>query len=134
MKGTVAHQTTDIWGAPWMRAAKPYWGSWIHGGGWIAQHYWEHFRFTQDTVFLRERAYPAIKAYAEFYADWLVLDERDQTLISTSLVAIVPYLILATIWYIIGSFGYYLGRKKMKCISSNKSDETVTLTHDEINA
>ncbi|REE82109.1 alpha-L-fucosidase 2 [Lutibacter oceani] len=83
MNGTVAHQTTDIWGAPWMRAAKPYWGSWIHGGGWIAQHYWEHFRFTQDTVFLRERAYPAIKAYAEFYADWLVLDERDQTLIST---------------------------------------------------
>ncbi len=82
MNGTVAHQTTDLWGAPWMRAAKPYWGSWIHGGGWIAQHYWEHYRFTQDTVFLRERAYPAIKAYAEFYADWLVLDERDNTLIS----------------------------------------------------
>jgi alpha-L-fucosidase 2 len=83
MNGTVAHQTTDLWGAPWMRAAKPYWGSWIHGGGWIAQHYWEHYRFTQDTIFLRERAYPAIKAYAEFYADWLVLDERDNTLIST---------------------------------------------------
>ena len=82
MNGTVAHQTTDLWGTPWMRAAKPYWGSWIHGGGWIAQHYWEHFRFTQDTAFLKERAYPAIKSYAQFYADWLVLDKRDTTLIS----------------------------------------------------
>jgi len=82
MRGTIAHQTTDLWATPWMRAAQPYWGSWIHGGGWIAQHYWEHYRFTQDTVFLRERAYPAIKSYAQFYADWLVLDERDNTLIS----------------------------------------------------
>lgn len=80
--GTVAHQTTDLWAAPWMRAKKPYWGSWIHGGGWLAQHYWEHFRFTQDTTFLSERAYPAIKAYAEFYLDWLVLDKRDSTWVS----------------------------------------------------
>lgn len=82
MHGTVAHQTTDLWGAPWMRATKPYWGSWIHGGGWLAQHYWEHFRFTQDATFLKERAYPAIKAYAEFYTDWLVLDKRDNTWVS----------------------------------------------------
>ncbi|ULC58049.1 glycoside hydrolase family 95 protein [Flaviramulus sp. BrNp1-15] len=82
MRGAISHHTTDLWGTPWMRAVKPYWGSWIHGGGWIAQHYWEHYRFTQDTVFLKERAYPAIKAYAEFYADWLVLDERDNTLVS----------------------------------------------------
>lgn len=82
LSGTVAHQTTDLWGTPWMRASKPYWGSWIHGGGWISQHYWEHYRFTQDTTFLRERAYPAIKAYAEFYSDWLTLDERDNTLVS----------------------------------------------------
>lgn len=82
MNGTIAHQTTDLWATPWMRASTPYWGSWIHGGGWIAQHYWEHYRFTQDTTFLRNRAYPAIKAFAEFYADWLVLDERDNTLIS----------------------------------------------------
>ena len=58
----------------------------------------------------------------------------DQTLISTSLIAIVPYLILATIWYIIGGFGYYVGNKKIKCSSPNKSDETVTLMNDEINA
>ncbi|AVR43991.1 hypothetical protein C7S20_01215 [Christiangramia fulva] len=82
MNGAVAHQATDLWAAPWMRAEKPYWGSWIHGGGWIVRQYWDHFQFTQDTVFLRERAYPALKAYAEFYADWLTEDERDSTLIS----------------------------------------------------
>ena len=78
-----------------------------------------------------------IYALGTFFSKLSVIPQTpffDQTLISTSLVAIVPYLILATIWYIIGSFGYYLGRKKMKCMSSNKSDETVTLTHDEINA
>ncbi|MDT0689706.1 glycoside hydrolase family 95 protein [Salegentibacter sp. F188] len=83
MSGTVAHQTTDLWAAPWMQAETAYWGSWIHGGGWLAQHYWEHYRFTQDTTFLKERAYPALKAYAEFYSDWLTEDPRDGTLIST---------------------------------------------------
>jgi len=58
----------------------------------------------------------------------------DQTLISTSLLAIVPYLILATIWYVIGSLGYYVDRKKIKHISPNKSHETVTSTLDEIDA
>ncbi len=82
MNGAIVHHTTDLWAAPWMRAEKPYWGSWIHGGGWIVRQYWEHFQFTQDTIFLRERAYPALKAYAEFYADWLTEDERDSTLVS----------------------------------------------------
>ncbi|MDZ7613125.1 MAG: hypothetical protein U5K51_05000 [Flavobacteriaceae bacterium] len=82
MNGTVVHHATDLWGSPWMQAAKPYWGSWIHGGAWLSRHYWEHYSFTQDTVFLRERAFPAIKAFAEFYSDWLVLDEADGTLIS----------------------------------------------------
>ncbi|MDT0685418.1 glycoside hydrolase family 95 protein [Autumnicola psychrophila] len=83
MSGTVAHQTSDLWASPWMQAETAYWGSWIHGGGWLAQHYWEHYQFTQDTTFLKERAYPALKAYAEFYSDWLTEDPRDGTLIST---------------------------------------------------
>lgn len=72
MNGAMIHHATDLWAPTWMRAARAYWGSWIHGGGWIVQHMWEHYRFTQDEVFLRERAYPAIKAIAEFYVDWLV--------------------------------------------------------------
>ncbi|WP_186757687.1 glycoside hydrolase family 95 protein [Echinicola salinicaeni] len=75
-RGSVIHHTTDLWAAPWMRANQPYWGAWIHGGGWLAQHYWEHYRFTQDMNFLRDRAYPALKAFAAFYLDWLELDEE----------------------------------------------------------
>lgn len=73
-RGAVIHHTTDLWAPAYMRAAQPYWGSWIHGGGWIVQHYWEHYRFTEDLAFLEKRAYPAMKAIAEFYLDWLVKD------------------------------------------------------------
>jgi len=81
-RGAMVHHTTDLWAPTWMRAEQAYWGSWIHGGGWLAQHYWEHYRFTQDKDFLRATAYPAMKAFAEFYLDWLVLDERDNTWVS----------------------------------------------------
>jgi alpha-L-fucosidase 2 len=75
-RGAVVHQATDLWTPAFMRAEQPYWGSWIHGGGWLGQHYWEHYVFTGDKNFLRERAYPAIKSFAEFYLDWLVMDEK----------------------------------------------------------
>lgn len=75
-RGTVVHHTTDLWAPAWMRAERPYWGSWIHGGGWLVQHYWEHYRYTCDTTFLRDRGYPALKAFASFYLDWLVKDEN----------------------------------------------------------
>lgn len=71
LNGAVIHHTTDLWAPAWMRAVQPYWGSWIHGGGWIVQHMWEHYQFTQDETFLRDHAYPALKAIAEFYVDWL---------------------------------------------------------------
>ncbi len=76
MNGAVVHHASDLWAAPWMRAEQAYWGSWIHGGGWLMQHMWEHYRFTQDTLFLKNQAYPAMKAIAEFYMDWIVEDEN----------------------------------------------------------
>ena len=76
MSGSVVHHATDLWAPAWMRAERAYWGAWIHGGGWAVQHYWEHFRYTNDTTFLRERAYPALRSVAEFYVDWLVWDEE----------------------------------------------------------
>jgi alpha-L-fucosidase 2 len=48
----------------------------------MVQHYWQHYLFTQDKTFLRERAFPAIKAVAIFYSDWLIEDERDGSLIA----------------------------------------------------
>lgn len=82
MRGFVAHQATDFWAPAWMRAERPYWGAWIGGGGWLMQHFWDHYQFTKDEVFLRDRAYPVIKASALFYLDWLMKDPRDGQWIS----------------------------------------------------
>ncbi len=48
----------------------------------MMQHYWQHYLFTQDENFLRERAFPAIQEVAKFYSDWLIEDPRDGKLIS----------------------------------------------------
>ena len=82
-RGTMAHHATDIWAAPFMRAEQAYWGSWIHGGGWAGQHYWEYYQYTQDKEFLKNRAYPTLKALSEFYLDWLVWDEKTESWISS---------------------------------------------------
>jgi alpha-L-fucosidase 2 len=74
---------SDLWGATWMKAATAYWGSSFGAGGWMMQHYWQHFEFNRDTLFLRERAFPAIHKIAQFYSDWLIEDPRDGTLIAT---------------------------------------------------
>lgn len=46
------------------------------------QHYWQHYLYTQDENFLREKAFPAMQEVAKFYSDWLITDPRDGTLVS----------------------------------------------------
>src|SRR5690606_23811289 len=50
-------------------------------GAWLAQHYYEHYRFQGDEKFLRERAWPVMKAAADFWLDALVKDKRDGLLV-----------------------------------------------------
>ncbi|WP_177180964.1 glycosyl hydrolase family 95 catalytic domain-containing protein [Parapedobacter koreensis] len=68
--GWVVHHLTDAWGftAP---ADGPQ-GIWPVGAAWLAQHPWEHYCYTLDTAFLRQRAYPLMKGAAEFILDFLV--------------------------------------------------------------
>lgn len=81
-EGSFLPHATDLWGPTWMRAATAYWGSSMGAGGWMMQHYWQHYAFTQDTTFLRERAFPAMLEVAKFYSDWIIKDPRDGKLIS----------------------------------------------------
>jgi alpha-L-fucosidase 2 len=71
-RGFVAHHITDVWGftAP---GDLPRSGLWPTGAAWLAQHLWEHYLFTPDRAFL-QRAYPTLKAAAEFFLDYLVED------------------------------------------------------------
>ena len=55
---------------------------WLGGGGWVSRHLWEHFLFTRDRAFLRERAWPVMREAARFYAQVLVPDPKTGWLIS----------------------------------------------------
>lgn len=81
-RGTFIPHASDLWAPTWLRASTAYWGCSVGGGGWLMQHYWQHYEFTQDEVFLKERAFPAIQEVAQFYSDWIIEDPRDGTLIS----------------------------------------------------
>ncbi len=80
--GTFIPHATDLWAPTWLRAPTAYWGCSVGGGGWLMQHYWQHYEFTKNNVFLKERAFPAIQEVAKFYSDWIIEDPRDGTLIS----------------------------------------------------
>lgn len=82
MRGAMLPHTTDIWKIPFLQAATAYWGSWIGAGAWLGRHYWEHYLYTGDEKFLRERAFPAFEQIAQFYSDWLMTDPRDGMLVS----------------------------------------------------
>ncbi|SEH00152.1 alpha-L-fucosidase 2 [Nonomuraea solani] len=48
---------------------------------WTTQHLYDTYRFTGDTGYLRETAYPVIKGAAEFWLDFLHTDPRDGRLV-----------------------------------------------------
>ncbi len=73
--GWVAHHITDVWGFT-VPGDGARWGLWPMGGAWLCQHLWEHYQFTRDRRFLRERAWPAMRGAAEFFLSYLVEDPR----------------------------------------------------------
>jgi alpha-L-fucosidase 2 len=68
--GWVLHHNSDLW-----RATTPVdgpWGLWPMGGVWLSNQMWDHYTFSGDEAFLRDRAYPAMKGAAQFVLDFLV--------------------------------------------------------------
>jgi len=80
-RGSVVHHTSDAW-AFTEPIGLTVWGMWPHGGGWLTRHYWEHYAHSGDERFLRERAWPALSACAEFYLDYLCEDPATGRLVS----------------------------------------------------
>ncbi len=70
-RGWVAHHITDIWGFT-VPADGACYGFWPMGSAWLCQHLYEHYLFTQDIGYLRQRAYPVMKEAARFLLDYLV--------------------------------------------------------------
>jgi alpha-L-fucosidase 2 len=79
--GWVLHHNTDIWrGTAAINASNH--GIWVTGGAWLCQHLWEHYLFTQDKNFLKNKAYPIMKEAALFFNSFLVKDPITGYLIS----------------------------------------------------
>ncbi len=81
-QGWVLHHNTDLWNGTSPINASNH-GIWVTGGGWLSQHLWEHYLFTQDRKFLEKEAYPLMKQAALFFEDFLVKDPKTGWLIST---------------------------------------------------
>lgn len=69
-RGWMAHHNTDIWRATGAIDGA-FWGMWTGGGGWTAQHLWEHYLYSGDNAYLT-KIYPILKGAALFYADFLI--------------------------------------------------------------
>ncbi len=80
-RGWVVHHNTDLW-----RGAAPINnvdGFWPTGGAWLCHHLWEHYLFTSDKKFLKQRAYPALKSASLFFVDFLIKDPKTGYLVTS---------------------------------------------------
>lgn len=79
-RGWTLFLNTNIWGfsgvIDWPTA---FWQP--EAGAWLADHFYEHYRYSNDEQFLRERAYPVMKGAAQLWLDALVKDPRDGRLV-----------------------------------------------------
>ena len=83
MQGWAVHHNSDIWAQTnpvGEGGGDPKWANWALGSPWLAQHLFEHYRFTSNKKYLQDTAYPLMKNAALFCMDWLV--EKDGYLIT----------------------------------------------------
>ena len=74
-RGFVAHHNTDIYGDTAPQDIYIPASYWPMGAAWLCLHLWEHYEFTQDIEFLKEK-YPTMREAAEFFLDYLVEDSK----------------------------------------------------------
>ena len=64
VRGWTVRTSQNIWGGNGWEWNLP-------GNAWLVQHAWEHYAYTLDKQFLRDRAYPLLKEVCEFWIDHL---------------------------------------------------------------
>lgn len=84
-RGWTAHTMSDLWRT---NNVGPHgdaqWAYWPMAGAWLCSHLWEHYLFTRDLGFLRNRSWPLIREAAGFLLDWLVADDAGRLITSPS--------------------------------------------------
>ena len=80
-RGFVGHYTTDAW-LYTPTGGQPKWALWQMGGAWCTRHFMEHYWFTGDREFLKDRAYPILRDASLFLLDWLVPNPKTGKLVA----------------------------------------------------
>ena len=78
-RGWCSSHNSDIWAMAnpvGEKRESPEWSNWNLGGAWLSQALWEHYRYTLDSEFLRQTAYPLLRGATEFCLDWLIDNPR----------------------------------------------------------
>lgn len=87
-KGWTACHNSDIWAMSNpvgnFGDGDPVWACWNMSGAWLSTHLWEHYQFTLDYDFLKNKAYPLMKGAAEFCLNWLIEDKNGYLITSPS--------------------------------------------------
>ncbi len=75
-RGFVAHHNTNVWAVTdpeGIFAASPFWNM---GAAWLCLHLYEYYLYTQDQVFLKEKALPLMREAIRFFEDYLYRTEE----------------------------------------------------------
>ena len=82
-RGWLVHDETNPFGFTGVHDwATAFW--YPEAGAWLVRHLYEHYLFTQDRQFLRDRCYPLLRETAEFWLDALVTAPDGRLLVSPS--------------------------------------------------
>ena len=60
--GWVLHHNTSIWRGAYPVDSEAFFSFWPMASGWLCRHLWDRYLFTRDRAFLRDTAYPIMKA------------------------------------------------------------------------
>ncbi|WP_086949106.1 glycoside hydrolase N-terminal domain-containing protein [Sphingobacterium sp. JB170] len=87
--GWLSHHNSDIWaktsptgGYTWDPKGMPRWSAWPMSGAWLSCHLWEHYLYSEDLIFLSQKAYPLMRGAAVAMLEWLVDDPTGKYLIT----------------------------------------------------
>lgn len=81
--GFVCHHNTDLWGDTAPQDTCMSSTIWPMGAAWLCLHIFEHFEYTQDMDFLREK-YFIMREAAEFFTEYLIKDNEGRLVTSPS--------------------------------------------------
>ncbi len=68
-KGWTSHHNVDLWRLSTPVSGNACWAFWHGSSGWLCEHLFDHYEYTNDVEYLKETAYPVMKKAAEFYLD-----------------------------------------------------------------